>query len=84
MKIRKVEEIYRSMWNFAQGHQKGMTNKELKKKLHDAEFNMHKSYYNYQHNTNENLVDHYAYQFKADVQQIQFICAQAKALDVHA
>lgn len=84
MKIRKIEEIYRSMWNFAQDHQKGMTDKELKKKLHNAEFNMHKSYYNYQHNTNEKLIDHYAYQFKADVKQIQILCANAETLNIHA
>lgn len=82
--IKKIEAIYKSMWAFSQGHQKGITDKELKKKLHDAEFSMHKSYYNYQHNTNENLVEYYAYQFKADVQQIQILCANTQAVDVRS
>lgn len=82
--IKKVEEIYRSMWSYSQGHQKGMTNKELKKKLQKAEFSMHKSYYNYQHNENKNLVEYYAYQFKSDVKEIQILCAQAETLSINA
>lgn len=82
--IKKVEQIYKSMWAFSQSHQKGMTNKELKKKLHDAEFSMHKSYYNYVHNENKNLVDYYAYKFRADVQQIQILCADAVTVDVRS
>lgn len=82
--IKRVEEIYRSMWSFSQGHQKGMTNKELKKKLQKAEFSMHKSYYNYQHNENKNLVEYYAYQFKSDVKEIQILCAQAETLSINA
>lgn len=82
--IKKIEAIYRSMWTFSQSHQKGMTDKELKDKLHKAEFSMHKSYYNYQHNDNKNLVEYYAYQFKSDVKEIQILCAQAETLSIHA
>lgn len=82
--IKKVEEIYNSMWNFAQGHQKGMTDKELKKKLQKAEFSMHQSYYNYVHNDNKALVNHYAYRFKESVKQIQILCADAETLSINA